>query len=125
MQVDTNVDEADAGTVRLGQPATFTVDVYPGMIFHGTVSQIREAPINVQNVITYDVVVAVSIPDIKLFPGMTASVTILSSHVSRVLRIPKAALRFHPRGQPTVSLGAARRARFSFWIGRGALGLCM
>ncbi len=103
MQVDTNVDEADVGAVRLGQPATFTVDAYPGTIFHGTVAQIREAPINVQNVITYDVVVAVSNPDLKLFPGMTANVTILSGHVSRVLRIPKAALRFHPRGQPSAS----------------------
>lgn len=93
MQVDTNVDEADVGPIRLNQPASFTVDAFPGQIFRGRVAQIREAPINVQNVITYDVVVAVSNPELKLFPGMTANVTILTGHVSNALRIPKAALR--------------------------------
>jgi HlyD family secretion protein len=58
MQVDTNVSEADVGRVRTGQSATFTVDAYPGQIFTGNVTQIREAPINVQNVITYDAVIA-------------------------------------------------------------------
>ncbi len=100
MQVDTNVDEADVGPIRVDQPATFVVDAYPGQIFRGKVSQIRQAPINVQNVITYDVVIAVSNPELKLFPGMTANVTILTGHVSNVLRLPKAALRFHP---PSVS----------------------
>ncbi|HML17465.1 MAG TPA: efflux RND transporter periplasmic adaptor subunit [Bryobacteraceae bacterium] len=103
MQVDTNVDESDVGPVRLDQAARFTVDAYPGRMFHGSVAQIREAPINVQNVITYDVVIRVSNPDLKLFPGMTANVTISTGHVSNALRIPKAALRFHPRavsGQP-------------------------
>lgn len=97
MQVDTNVDEADVGPVRLGQVATFTVDAYPGQIFQGKVWQIRQAPINVQNVITYDVVVQVSNPELKLFPGMTANSTLFTGHVSNVLRIPKAALRYHPR----------------------------
>ena len=73
------------------------MDAYPNQIFHGTVWQIREAPINVQNAITYDVVITVSNPDLKLFPGMTANATILTGHVSNALRIPKAALRFHPR----------------------------
>jgi HlyD family secretion protein len=100
MQVDTNVDESDVGPIRLSQPATFTVDAYPGQIFHGAVAQIRQAPINVQNVITYDIVIAVSNPDLKLFPGMTANATIFTGHASNALRIPKAALRFHPRGQP-------------------------
>jgi HlyD family secretion protein len=99
MQVDTNVDESDVGPIRLGQRATFTVDAYPGQIFEGKVAQIRQAPINVQNVITYDIVIAVSNPDLKLFPGMTANATIFTGHVSNALRIPKAALRFHPRGQ--------------------------
>lgn len=98
MQVDTNVDEADVGPIRVDQPASFTVDAYSGQIFKGRVAQIREAPINVQNVITYDVVIAVSNPDLKLFPGMTANVTISTGHASQVLRVPKAALRFHPRG---------------------------
>jgi HlyD family secretion protein len=96
MQVDTNVDESDVGPIRLDQPANFTVDAYPGEVFHGRVAQIRLAPINVQNVITYDVVVEVSNPDLKLFPGMTANVAIQTGHVSNALRIPKAALRFRP-----------------------------
>jgi HlyD family secretion protein len=96
MQVDTNVDESDVGPIRLDQPATFTVDAYPGQTFRGKVAQIRQAPINVQNVITYDIVIAVSNPDLKLFPGMTANATIFTGHVSNALRIPKAALRFRP-----------------------------
>jgi HlyD family secretion protein len=96
MQVDTNVDESDVGPVRVGQRANFTVDAYPGVVFRGVVSQIRQAPINVQNVITYDVVITVSNQDLKLFPGMTANVKISTGGVSDALRIPVAALRFHP-----------------------------
>lgn len=96
MQVDTNVDESDVGPIRLGQPATFTVDAFAGQTFHGEVAQIRQAPINVQNVITYDIVIAVSNPDLKLFPGMTANATIFTGHAANALRVPKAALRFRP-----------------------------
>jgi HlyD family secretion protein len=96
MQVDTNVDEADVGQVKLGQQATFTVDAYPTRTFTGTVSQIRQAPINVQNVVTYDVVVAVPNPDQKLLPGMTASVKIATAEADDVLKIPNAALRYKP-----------------------------
>ena len=96
MQVDTNVDESDVGRVRVGQAATFTVDAFPGEMFKGKVVQIRQAPINVQNVITYNVVVAVPNPDLKLFPGMTANVKILVDRRENVLRIPSAALRFRP-----------------------------
>lgn len=96
MQVDTNVDEADIGRVRVGQPAVFTVDAYPGTTFRAQVSQIRQAPINVQNVITYDVVVAVANPELKLLPGMTANVKMLVEKASNVLKIPNAALRFRP-----------------------------
>jgi len=96
MQIDTNVDEADIGRVKVGQDATFTVDAYPGFGFHGKVTEIRKAPINVQNVITYDSVIAVSNPDLKLFPGMTANVKVLVDHRSGVLKIPNAALRFRP-----------------------------
>jgi HlyD family secretion protein len=99
MQVDTNVDESDVGPIVLGQRATFTVDAYPGRIFNGSVSQIRKAPINIQNVVTYDIVIGVSNPDLKLFPGMTANATIYTGHVSNALRVPKAALRFRPRAQ--------------------------
>lgn len=106
MQVDTNVDEADVGRVHLDQEASFTVDAWPGQIFHGRVAQIREAPINVQNVITYDVVIQVSNEDLKLFPGMTANVTIAVGRAENVLRLPKAALRFRPRGAPGAGRGA-------------------
>jgi HlyD family secretion protein len=97
MQVDTNVDESDVGRVHLDQEATFTVDAWPGRTFKGRVAQIREAPINVQNVITYDVVVVVSNEDLRLFPGMTANVSITVGKAQDALRIPKAALRFRPR----------------------------
>ncbi len=96
MQVDTNVSEADVGRLQVGQPATFTVDAYPGEVFRGQVSQIRQAPINVQNVVTYDAVISVSNPDLKLFPGMTANVKIRVERHTGVLRVPNAALRFRP-----------------------------
>lgn len=96
MQVDTNVDESDVGPIRVGQAANFTVDAYPGVTFPGVVSQIRQAPINVQNVVTYDVVVEVSNADLKLFPGMTANVKIVTGRADHALRLPAAALRFHP-----------------------------
>lgn len=107
MQVDTNVGEADVASLRLDQQANFAVDAYPGQIFSGKIWQIRQAPINVQNVITYDVVIAVSNPDLKLFPGMTANVTIFTSHALNALRIPKAALRFHPRAAAGASAKSA------------------
>jgi len=100
MQVDTNVDESDIGTIRVGQNATFSVDAYPSVVFPGMVAQIRQAPINVQNVITYDVVIQVANPDLKLFPGMTANVRIVTNRASDVLRMPVGALRFRP---PNVS----------------------
>jgi len=103
MQVDTNVDEADIGRLQVGHDATFTVDAYPGMNFHGKVVEIRKAPINVQNVITYDAVIAVSNPDLKLFPGMTANVKVLVDQRSNVLRVPNAALRFRPASASTAS----------------------
>ena len=93
MQVDTNVAESDVGHLTVGQPATFTVDAYPTTMFHGTVAQIRKAPINVQNVITYDAVVQFDNTDLKLFPGMTANVTILVQRKDNILRLPNAALR--------------------------------
>ena len=96
MQVDTNVSEADVGRVQAGMPATFTVDAYPGKVFQGSVTSIRKAPINVQNVVTYDVVIAVPNPDLKLFPGMTANVKILVDKHAGVLRIPNSALRYRP-----------------------------
>lgn len=96
MQVDTNVSEADIGKVQVGQESTFSVDAYPGRTFRGTVREIRKAPINVQNVITYDVVIGVNNEDLKLFPGMTATVKIVTGRREGVLRVPNAALRFRP-----------------------------
>jgi HlyD family secretion protein len=110
MQVDTNVSEADVGRVRVNQAATFTVDAYPGRTFAGTVASIREAPINVQNVITYDAVIAVSNADLKLFPGMTANVKILVNHRAHVLRVPNAALRYHPESEGPADAVAGARA---------------
>ena len=103
MQVDTNVDESDVGPIRLDQKATFTVDAYPGTVFTGKVTQIRQAPINVQNVITYDVVIGVTNLDLKLFPGMTATVKISIDRVPGALRIPAAALRFRPSATPSAA----------------------
>ena len=106
MQVDTNVSEADVGRVRVSQPATFTVDAYPGRTFAGTVTSIREAPINVQNVITYDAVISVSNADLKLFPGMTANVKILVNRRSGVLKVTNSALRYHPASSTPAESGA-------------------
>jgi len=101
MQVDTNVSEADVGRVRVNQPATFTVDAYPGLPFRGVVSQVRNAPITVQNVVTYDVVIAVDNPKLELKPGMTANVTVTTAKVDDALRVPVRALRFKPEAAAT------------------------
>jgi len=96
MQIDTNVDEADIGKVKLGQDVEFTVDAYPDTTFRGKVSQIRIAPISVQNVVTYDVVVLVDNKELKLMPGMTANVSVIVAEARGALKIPNAALRFRP-----------------------------
>jgi HlyD family secretion protein len=98
MQVDTNVSEADVGAVRVGQDAFFTVQAYPGRTFRGKVMMIRHGPITVQNVVTYDVVVAVENPDRALFPGMTADTHIVLDEHGDVLRVPLPAVRFNPEG---------------------------
>ena len=96
MQIDTNVDEADIVNIKVGYDVEFTVDAYPELTFKGKVSQIRIAPINVQNVVTYDVVVRVDNPDLKLNPGMTANVSIIVASRKDALKVPNAALRFTP-----------------------------
>jgi len=96
MQIDSNVAEADIGKIQVGQPVEFTVDAYPDSPFQGRVSEIRNAPINVQNVVTYDVVVKVDNPELKLKPGMTANLSIIVSSKKDVLRISNTALRFRP-----------------------------
>lgn len=97
MQINTNVDEADIGKIEVGQQAEFTVDAYPDLVFKGIVTQVRNAPVVVQNVVTYDVIIEVENPELKLKPGMTANVTILVESLKQVLRIPNAALRFRPK----------------------------
>jgi HlyD family secretion protein len=98
MQVDTNVSESDVGAARVGQLASFTVEAYPERSFEGRVVQVRKAPISVQNVITYDVVIGVDNPDLLLFPGMTANARILVEERRDVLTVPARALRFEPQG---------------------------
>ncbi|MFA4916093.1 MAG: efflux RND transporter periplasmic adaptor subunit [Syntrophales bacterium] len=96
MQVNTSVDEADIGKVKVGQDVEFTVDAYPDITFKGKVSQVRNAPVTIQNVVTYDVVVMVDNSELKLKPGMTANVSIIISVKKSVLKVSNAALRFRP-----------------------------
>ncbi len=96
MQVEASVDEADIGQVKSGQEVSFTVDAYPDRKFRGSVTQIRLAPVTIQNVVTYTVIIEVPNPDMKLRPGMTATVSILVDKRDDVLRVPTLALRFQP-----------------------------
>ncbi len=108
MQVDTSVGEGDVGRIRPGMPATFTVDAYPGEVFRGAVRQVRNSPQTVQNVVTYDAVVDVSNPELKLKPGMTANVTFVHARRDDAVRVPNAALRFRPpQGAPAFAVPAA------------------
>ena len=112
MQVDTNVSEGDVGNVWVGQDVTFAVDAYPSRRFKGTVQQVRNAAIMVQNVVTYDAVVGVDNKELLLKPGMTANVEFLVSRKEDVLKIPNAALRFRPLSerQPQAQVAAAGQA---------------
>jgi HlyD family secretion protein len=96
MNIDASVSESDIGQVKTGQAAEFTVDAFPDDVFQGKVVQVRKAPSTVNNVVTYDVIIAVDNPEQKLFPGMTADVSILVAERKNVLKIPNAALRFMP-----------------------------
>ena len=98
MQVDTNVSESDIAGAVQGAGASFTVDAFPGHVFPGKVAQVRQAPISVQNVITYDVVVTTTNPELLLKPGMTATAKINTAQALNVLRVPSQALRFTPAG---------------------------
>jgi HlyD family secretion protein len=98
MEVDTNVSESDVGGIKPGDKATFTVDAYPKRMFEGTVSQVRQSPQTVQNVVTYDIVVSVDNSDLKLMPGMTAASRIVTDQRADVLRVPNQALRYMPNG---------------------------
>lgn len=96
MEVDTNVSESDIGGVKEGNPASFTVEAYPDRQFEGSVVQVRQAPQTLQNVVTFDVVVAVANPDLTLMPGMTATTKIVTDQRDNVIRVPDQALRYVP-----------------------------
>ena len=96
MQVQATIDESDIGRISVGQEATFTVDSYPDDRFTGTVSQIRLAPVTIQNVVNYTVIIDVDNRDLKLMPGMTANVRILVGSARNVIRVSNMALRLQP-----------------------------
>ena len=121
MQVDTAIDESDVGRMRQGQRATFTVDAFPGRTFEGSVEQVRKAATNVQNVVTYNVVVTFQNADGQLLPGMTANVRVATETREGVLMVPNAALRFRPPTDVTV-VSAPRGAGASDKAGGGAAG---
>jgi HlyD family secretion protein len=103
MQILALVSEADVGGIKLGESVTFQVDAYPGRQFEGAVTQIRYAPVTNQNVVSYTTVVSVTNSDMKLFPGMTANASIITASRSNIVRLPNAALRFHPPAAAVVA----------------------
>ncbi len=98
MQVEAAIDEADVGRLRVGLPASFAVDAFPRRSFSGEIRQIRKSPQNVQNVVSYTVVISAQNPDMALLPGMTANVRIVVEDRASALRVPNAALRWRPAG---------------------------
>jgi HlyD family secretion protein len=106
MQLNASIDEADLGQVAEGQPVTFTVDAHPGDTFSGVVKQVRLNPIVQQNVVSYAAIISAPNPDLKLMPGMTASLTIEVDRRDDVVRVPAAALRFKPTAEVLEALGA-------------------
>jgi len=106
MQVAVAIDETDIGRIRSDQRATFTVDAFAGRTFNGTVQQIRKSATTVQNVVTYTVIVDTPNPDLRLVPGMTANVRIISDSRDNVLKVPNAALRWRPAGASAANDGA-------------------
>lgn len=99
MKVEADVDEADIGVIKVGQPTSFTVDAYPSRVFKGNVDRIRLAPNVNSNVVTYTVEIGVSNDDLSLYPGMTAEVNIVTARVNDVLMAPSSALRITMPGQ--------------------------
>ena len=104
MHIEASVPESDVGRLAVDMPVEFTVDAFPGQRFKGTIAQVRNAAVTVQNVVTYTAIVAVDNPDLKLRPGMTATVTVVTAKKDDVLAVPNAALRFKP---PASALGSA------------------
>ncbi len=100
MEVYTKTDESDVGMIKTGQPVRFKVDAFPKDSFRGSVMQVRMNPTTVQNVVTYDTIIIFDNPDMKLFPGMTAYVTVPVADATNVLKVPNAALRYTPTMTP-------------------------
>ena len=96
MNISADVSEADIGQVQIGQTVDFTVDAFPDEVFTGTVNQVRKAPLTTANVVTYESIISVANPEQKLFPGMTADVSILTAQRTNILKIPNTALRYTP-----------------------------
>ena len=107
MEVHTNVAESDIGRLQSRMSASFTVDAYPNERFTGRIREIRNAPQVVQNVVTYDAVIEVANPDLRLKPGMTATVTVIADRRGAVLRVPNTALRFRPVGGDAAGVATA------------------
>ena len=112
MQVDASVSESDIGGIKLGNKATFTVDAYAKRTFEGMVSQVRQSPQTVQNVVTYDIVISVNNSDLMLMPGMTAASRIAVDQRNDVIRVPNQALRYVPSGLA----GAGQSGQAQIWI---------
>jgi HlyD family secretion protein len=123
MNISASVSEADIGQVKDGQPVDFTVDAFPDELFQGKVIQVRKAPTTTQNVVTYETVITVDNPEQKLFPGMTADVSILVVKRDNVLKIPNAALRYTPPEnaafEQTPPAKLDRRQRLVYALGSG------
>lgn len=115
MQVDANVSEGDIGGVKLNNTVLFSVDAFPDRTFQGRITQIRQSPQTVQNVVTYDVVASVDNTDLALKPGMTAAVRVIIEQHDGVLRVPSQALRYTPKGAMRSDTGHPR-----IWVQRGS-----
>jgi len=111
MHIEASVPESDVGRLAVDMPVEFTVDAFPGQRFKGTIAQVRNAAVTVQNVVTYTAIVAVDNPELKLRPGMTATVTIVTAKKDDVLAVPNAALRFKPPASALPSASASASAR--------------
>ena len=98
MQVEAAIDEADVGRLRVGMTTTFAVDAFPRRSFSGEIKQVRKSPQNVQNVVSYIVVISAANPDLALLPGMTANVRVAVENRASALKVPNAALRWRPAG---------------------------
>jgi HlyD family secretion protein len=105
MHIEASVPESDVGRLSVDMPVEFTVDAFPSQRFRGKIAQVRNAAVTVQNVVTYTAIVAVDNPDLKLRPGMTATVTIVTARKENVLALPNAALRFRPSSAAVASAG--------------------